>query len=287
MTVTTAEKPRAGKRSRVEILEAAIEERRQKLAGSLREIADLAGREDQAAAESLRADPSKSAFAVRTPASELRRKRGELEKSVANLEKELTLLGGELGAASAEEAAQELRERAKRARQLAERERTLRREAGEAFGALIEHWNALADCLSERSALAVEVAGEQLIERVGLFDREARERWEEAAAFTVEPVPVDLRSFLDELLEASTGERVDIEAEHRAIDELNARRREIAKRDPGGMTDLPPVAKPVIRPNPLHELVPDLRGEVRHAEVSGVTVRRRQVEGWPAGGAAA
>lgn len=90
----------------------------------------------------------------------------------------------------------------------------------------------------------------------------------------IEPVPVDLRSFLDELLESSTGERVDVKAEYAVIDDMNARRRAIAKTDPGGMTDLPPIPRPVIEPDKLHELVLDLRGEIRTATVSGAPVRR-------------
>jgi hypothetical protein len=259
----TIEKPRAGKRSRVAALEAAIEDRRQKVAAALREIADLAGREDQAAAESLRADPARSAFAVRSPASELRRKRAELEKSVANFEKELTLLGGELGAASAEEAAQELMERAKRAKQLAERERTLRREAGEAFAALVERWNALADLLTERSALAVEVAGEQLIERVGIFDSEARERWQEAAAFVVEPVPATLAAFIDEAFTATMGADRDPDE---GLDELNRHRARQSL--PAEVRHVSPSKRE------LSAAYPDLRGEVRRAEVTAAPVRR-------------
>jgi hypothetical protein len=82
-----------------------------------------------------------------------------------------------------------LAERTNAAKRLAERERDLRREAGEAFAELVTRWNALADLLSERSVLVSGVALEQLVERVGIFDREARERWQEAAAFVVEPVP--------------------------------------------------------------------------------------------------
>jgi hypothetical protein len=271
MSAIEKTKPGTGRRSRVEILEAAIEERRQKLAGSLREIADLAGREDQAAAESLRADPSKSAFAVRTPASELRRKRAELEKSVSNLEKELTLLGGELGAASAEAAAAVLAERTKAAKRLAERERELRREAGEAFAALVERWNLLADCLGERSALVSSVALEQLIERVGIFDREARERWQEAAAFVVEPVPATLGAFIDEAFTVTMGADRDPDE---GLDELNKYRARHGL--PAQVHHVSPSTRE------LAEAYPDLRGTVRSAEVSGVEIRRPAgPEHWP------
>lgn len=118
------------------------------------------------------------------------------------------------------------------------------------------------------------MGGEQLVERVGIFDREAIAAWEAVSDYVVTPVPMTLAAFVDELLEASTGERTDVEAEHAAIDELNARRREHGSRFPGTADDLPLIFKPAIQANPLHELVPDLRGEVARAEVSGVEVRR-------------
>jgi hypothetical protein len=200
--------------------------------------------------------------------------REQLDRAIAGLEKGIVALKSERVAASAEQATRELSERTKEARRQAERERELRREAAAAFAELVGYWNALAELLSERSTLAAQVAGERLLERGRIFDRTARERWEAAARFVVEPVPVDLRGFLAELLEASTGERTDVEAEHRAVDELNARRRAIAATNPGGDTDLPPLPYPVIEPDPLRELVPDLRGQVATAEVSGAPIRR-------------
>jgi hypothetical protein len=149
----------------------------------------------------------------------------------------------------------------------------LRREAGEAFASLVERWKALAACLSDRSALADGAS--ELLEAVSPFRREARERREAATVFAVVPVPTSFATFLDELLEAALGERTDIEAEHRIVDDMNARRRDIAKRDPGGTTDLPPIAKPVIQPRTLDELVPDLRGTVRTASITGTPIRRR------------
>ena len=76
------------------------------------------------------------------------------------------------------------------------------------------------------------------------------------------------------MLEATTGDRTDVEAEFAAVDELNARRRAIAATNPGGDTDLLLLAYPVIPENPLHELTPDLRGKVKKAEVSNVETRR-------------
>jgi hypothetical protein len=61
------------------------------------------------------------------------------------------------------------------------------------------------------------------------------------------------------------------------------RRREIAKRDPGGTTDLPLLPRPVVQPNPLDELVPDLRDVAATATVTGAPIRRRLGgdTGWP------
>jgi hypothetical protein len=114
-----------------------------------------------------------------------------------------------------------LAERTNAAKRLAERERDLRREAGEAFAELVTRWNALADLLSERSVLVSGVALEQLVERVGIFDREARERWQEAAAFVVEPVPATLAALIDEAFTATLGADRDPDE---GLDELNRHR---------------------------------------------------------------
>jgi hypothetical protein len=91
-----------------------------------------------------------------------------------------------------------------------------------------------------------------------------------------------LAAFVDELLEVSLGERIDVAAEHAVVDEINKRRREIAAKDPGGTTDLPPIAKPVIEVPALQELVPDLRDTVSTATVTGAPIRGRQgAEPWP------
>jgi hypothetical protein len=279
----TAEKPKQARRSPVERLQDELAKRRAKIEAAKIEIADLAGKADQAAAESLKADPSNPAFALRTPAYELNRKRSELEKSIGHLEKEVLLLEGQLGAAQAEEAAAELAEFVMQAKRLAERERELRREAGEAFAGLAEVWGRLAEVLSSRSALAARVEQSGLVRRIGIFDREAEQCWQEASTYAITPVPTTLATFVDELLEASLAERTDVAAEYRAVDEINARRRAIAAKDPGGASDLPPIAKPIIQPNALDELVPDLRETVATATVTGAPIRRRErpETGWP------
>jgi hypothetical protein len=112
---------------------------------------------------------------------------------------------------------------------------------------------------------AAEVVRDQLIERVGIFDREARQRWDEAAAFTVEPVPVDLRSFIDEALASTTGERPD-DDDQGSLAVLNRQRTALG---------LVPEQRHVsAAARELADCYPDLRGEVRRAEVSGAPIRR-------------
>jgi hypothetical protein len=75
-----------------------------------------------------------------------------------------------------------------------------------------------------------------------------------------------LQAFMSALVDAALAERPDIEAEERAVDELNARRREHATREPD--FGLPLIPKPAIAIDPLFELVPDLRDEVRSIDMS-------------------
>ena len=259
--------------TRLERVDEALEQRRQKLASTRDEIAELEAGEGQAAAKSLRTDPLKSAFSLRSPAQELRRKRTEAEKSVANLEREIVLLEAERVGAARERAAGLLVDRVESGRDLMQRERDARLVAGKAFAELAESWNAVSEALEQRSELLARVGHERLVEEVG-HDSEVAARWAQVSGFVVTPVPTTFAAFVDELLEAATAERTDVEAEYRAVDELNARRREFAKRDPGGADDLPMIPRPVIEPNPLDELVPDLRGEVAVATVISAPVRR-------------
>jgi hypothetical protein len=160
-----------GRRSRLARIDEGIDQREAKLAEAWREIVELAGREKEAAAEALRRDPSKSAYALRSPAHELKRKRLELEKGIGVLEQEIALLRSDRVAADSEQAARELGERTEEARDLVQREREARLAAGKAFAAFVACWNDLAEVLSKRSELLATVAGEQLLERIGIFDR--------------------------------------------------------------------------------------------------------------------
>jgi hypothetical protein len=196
-----------GRRSRLEIIDAALAKDEAALDAARVRFVELAEAEDEAVRESKRADPAASPYALRSPAQQIPDERARLERTMDGLERGILALKSERVAASAEQAARELGERTKEASRLTERERELRRDAAAAFAALVERWNALADLLSQRSALVSRVAGEQLVERLGVFDRAARERWDETAAFVVEPVPVDLKGFLGEALASTTGAR--------------------------------------------------------------------------------
>jgi len=263
------------RRSRLALVDEAISQREARLAEARREITELAGREDEAAAESLRADPLKSAFALRSPAQEARRKRVEFEKTAANLERELALLKSDRVAADAEQAGLELAERTDEARTLAAQERETRAACAKTFAQLVERWGALADVLERRSLLRSTVAGERLPSRVGVFDREAIAKWEEVAGYLVEPVPVDLRGLIEEFFESVLGPRAEDDAE--ALRELNRHRASLSLAAEVRTID-PSAAE-------LAATYPDLRGEgLPTATVSGVEVRRTRSEEpapWP------
>jgi hypothetical protein len=271
---TTVEKVVGARRSRLARIDQAIEKDEAALEAAQRKLVELAAAEDEAVRESKRKEPSESPYKLRSPAHLLRDEREKLDRTLSGLEKGLAALRAERVSADAEQAGRELAERTTEARNLRQKEREARMAAAKAFVALAERWNALADVLSQRSVVRTEVAREQLLHRVGLFDREAITNWEQVADYLVSPVPTTLVRFIDETIEAALGERTDVEAEHEAVREINRRRRALAARNPGGGDDLPMIPEPVIPVDPLHELVPDLRGEVREAAVSGVEVRR-------------
>ncbi len=119
--------------------------------------------------------------------------------------------------------------------------------------------------LEERSSLVATVVGrEQPALRVGIFDSEAVATWETVAGYAVEPVPTTFGAFLDEAIEATTGERPG-EADE-GIAELNRYR---------ATQGLPAEVRPVTpAARELAECYEDLRGEIREAEVSGAQIRR-------------
>jgi hypothetical protein len=284
MSATIEKAKGAIRRSRLPLLDDALESRRQKLAAAEAEIADLQSGQQAVIAEALQADLNRSAFQRGGPAAERERKAAELEKSAGHLRAEIVALEDQRVSVASEEAARKLEGHTKTARGLLAEERAARIAAGEAFARLAETWNALAAVLERRDALRSQVAGEKLAD---VADPDTASRWETVAGFVVEPVPTTFVVFVDELLDAAFAERVEVEGEYAAIDEINRRRREMAARNPGGGDDLPPVPKPIIREEPLQALVPDLRGEVREAEIGGVEVRRgRRVEPEPWPGAA-
>jgi hypothetical protein len=270
----TAEKVKpAAKRSRLEIVDDALAKDEAELGAARARFVELAAAEDDAVRESKRANPTASPYTLRSPAQLIRDEREKLERTISGLEKGLLALQAERAAASSEQAAQELSERTKQAKEQGARERELRREAAAAFAGLVERWNALAECLSERSALAGEVAQAELLKRVGLFDRPAAAAWEEASRLTVEPVPTSFAAFLEEAIEATTGARPNEGDE--GLAELNRHRATL------GLVAEQHHVSPSARE--LASAWPDLRGEISSATVSGVPVRRSAGTGigWP------
>jgi hypothetical protein len=258
----TLEKAKPARRSRLEIVDEALAADETALQAARAKFVELAAAEDAAVQEAKHADPGASPYGLRSPAQLIRDEREKLERSISGLERGITALKSERAAAASEQASRELGEHVKHARRLAGRERELRQAAGEAFSELVTRWNALADVLSERSALAVEVARADLVKRV---DRAAAEAWEEAAAFVVQPVPIDFRAFFNEALAATTGERPD-DDDGGSLVSLNKTRAELG---------LVPEQRHVsAAARELSDCYPDLRGEVRSAEVNGAPIRR-------------
>ena len=173
-----------------------------------------------------------------SPAQTARAEREKLATTIVGLEKGLVALKSDRAAAAGEQAARDLADCTVEARGLTQQEGEKRTAAGKAFSSFVDSWNDLAEVLNARSDLLGRVAGEGLVDAVGVFDRKTISAWEASAGYIVEPVPVSLRSFIEEMLEATTGDRTDVEAEFAAVDELNARRRAIAATNPGGDTDL-------------------------------------------------
>lgn len=224
--------------------------------------------------ESKRDDPAASPYRLRAPAQQIRAERAELERTISGLEKGIEALRVELEVLGVEQAAKKLAEATLQARKLTEEECEVVRAAGALISSMVPRWNDRVRLLHERSALAERVRVEGLASAVRASRADLVGAWEAASAFPLQPVPTTFAAFLDELIEAATAPRVDVEAERRAIDDMNARRRVFAARNPGSNDDLPPLAYPEIRPNPLDALVPDLRGQVHTAEVTGAATRR-------------
>jgi hypothetical protein len=268
--------PTTVRRSTVERLKEAIEKRRAKLAEARAEILALEERETETARASLKSDPLKSAFTLRSPAQEAQRKRAELGKTVANLETEIVLLEAELAEADAALAERRLGEAILQARKLGEEEKETVRQAGALISSMLKPWNARVQELETRRALAERVRTDGLVQAVAGSRPDLAAKWEEASVPTP-PEAVTFAAFLNALVEAALADRPDVEAEREAVDALNARRRAFAKRDPGGFDDLPLVPVPTIRTDPLQELVPDLRADVQGFDAT--IARRDEGEG--------
>ncbi|MFL5934983.1 MAG: hypothetical protein ACJ75Q_00550 [Gaiellaceae bacterium] len=260
----TIEKVVGARRSRLAIVDEALAADEEALERARARFVQLAADEEAAVRESKRKDPGASPYALRAPAQLLRDEREKLERTISGLERGIEALKSERVEAAAEQAARELRERAEEARDLTAREREARIAAAKAFKTFVERWNGLVDVLSRKSELVATVGREQLVAQVGIFDRDAVETWKQVAGFLVEPVPVDLEGFLDEAIEATTGERPGEGDE--GIAELNRYR---------ATQGLAPEVRHVTpAARELADTYPDLRGEIRTAAVSGAAIRR-------------
>jgi hypothetical protein len=260
----TIEKVVGSRRSRLATIDAAIEADEQALDAGRSKLVELVAAEHEAVRESKRKDPTASPYALRAPAQLLREEREKLDRSLGGLERGLEALRSQRVAADGEQAARELKERAGEARDLKQRERELRISAAKAYAQLVARWNELASVLEDRSSLVATVGSEQLVHRVGIFDPEAVAMWESVAGFAVEPVPTTFAAFLDEAIEATTGERPGEGDE--GIAELNRWRA-----TQGLAADVRHITSSA---RELAESYPDLRGEIREAEVSGVPIRK-------------
>lgn len=295
MSPLTKAKPSL-RRPRLQVVEEALASDEAALDAARKKISELEVAEDEAVRESKRKDPAASPYALRAPAQMIRDEREKLQRSIGGLEAGIAALTAERETAAREQAARYLVDRIEEARDLQAKERDARFAAGKAFAQLAERWNTLAAVLSKRSDLAAQVRHERLLDAVGT-DTEAAARWEQVAGYLVEPVPVDFRGFVDELLEAALRQRRDVEGERAEIDAQNERRAAFSQNqrldaegkpvafregDPGpnpGLDLLPPLAYPALPPEHEQELaaaVPDLRAVVAKAEVSGVAVRRSE-----------
>jgi hypothetical protein len=294
------------RRPRLQVVDEALAADEAALEAAHEKISELTVAEQEAVRASKVKDPTASPYKLGSPAQTARAEREKLERSLAGIEAGIVALQSERETAAREQAARQLVDRIEVARDLQAREREARIAAGKVFAKLAERWGQLAATLTERSALVEQVRHERLLEAVGA-DTEAAARWEQVAGYVVEPVPTSFAAFVDELLDAALRDRRDVKAERDEIDAQNLRRRAFSQNvrldpegnpvkpredDPGpnpGRDLLPPLAYPA--PPPKHEqelaeLVPDLRGEVQEAKVSGAPIRRRDSREGPWGEAA-
>jgi hypothetical protein len=262
MSATADKKRRSSPGTRVGILQREIERRQEKLSATCAEIAELEGSRKTVVAETLRDDPTRSAFERGKPAFERERRQADLEKTAAHLHEEIGALGAELELVSVELAERQLGEAILQAKKVGEEERDVIGQAGDVLLALVKHWNRRAELLNDRRAIAERVRVDGLVQTLSDTRPDLASSWEEEAASTLAPAALSFSDFVATLVSAALAERPDLEAERAAVDELNRRRREHARRDPGGNDDLPPISRPVIHLDPLFELVPDLRDEV-------------------------
>jgi len=243
----TATKPKP-RRSRLQIVEAALAKDEAALEAARARFVELAERETEAVRAAKRAKPDASPYAMGSPAQQARSEAEKLDKAVAGLEKGILALRAERDVAAAEEAGQELAEATKEAKRLSECELELRRAFGDAVAALVEPAQKLLAMFAARDELVAQVRGAALEQRVGIFGGDAIAAWQQASAPVIEPVRT-FAALLEEALAASTGPRPEDGDPGR--DDLNELRRR------NGL----PVESRYVSPSAkaLAEAYPDLR----------------------------
>src|SRR4051812_5555973 len=107
---TTVEKVTDARRSRLAIVDGAIEQDEHALADARQKFVELAAAEDHAVFEAKKKNPTASPYGLRSPAQLIRDEREKLERTIEGLEKGLIALQSERAPAAAEQAARELAE---------------------------------------------------------------------------------------------------------------------------------------------------------------------------------
>src|SRR6266536_3454775 len=241
----TAERRRTSPAKRVEILERERDRRQEKLAAALAEIETLKASRSAVVAESLRADPTKSAFERGALASEGERREAALETTARHLREEIGALEADLAAVSVELAERQLGEATIQAKRLTEDELESIRKLGSLLAA------------RERAALAARVRSDNLEQIVGGSRPDLLQAWQAVAVPPIEPAPRTFAECLQEAVVAATGGRSSDE-DPKHLDELNRHRATL-----GLAAEVRPVA---LSRATAEACYPDLRQEVRDVD---------------------
>ncbi len=253
----TAERRRTSPAKRVEILERERDRRQEKLAAALAEIETLKASRSAVVAESLRADPTKSAFERGALASEGERREAALETTARHLREEIGALEADLAAVSVELAERQLGEATIQAKRLTEDELESIRKLGSLLAAMVPSWNDRVRVARERAALAARVRSDNLEQIVGGSRPDLLQAWQAVAVPPIEPAPRTFAECLQEAVVAATGGRSSDE-DPKHLDELNRHRATL-----GLAAEVRPVAPSRATAEACY---PDLRQEVRDVD---------------------